>query len=189
MNKLYILLLSIYLVSCVSSGKINYNFEMKHPTESKELFYENDTFSIAFDIKPDWIEFTLYNKLNDGIKISWDEVSISYNGKAQRVVHKETSMTGINDVQPPTTIPPRTKLVDALVMTDKVAYSTPYFGNSRVPYIKNTFPQFYYNKRDRAKALEQKGLKMTLFMPYYVAGKYVSMYYDLYLRDVTLTKG
>ncbi len=182
------IVIMVSIASCYSGGKLVYDFEMTHPVQSKELFYENDTLSITFTIKPDWIEFVLYNKLYDGIKISWDELSLSHNGKAYRVIHKETGVLSINQVQPPTTIPPRTTLTDAFVRTDKVGMTTGFGYNKPSPYIKNTFPIMFYNKKDKAEALSNKGLKMTLFMPYYVAGKYISMYYDIYLKDIQATK-
>lgn len=186
---LYFLIIVLGLASCYSGGKVQYNFEMTHPKQSSELFYENDTMSISFSVKPDWIEFTMYNKLNDGIKISWDELSLSHNGKAYRIVHKETGITSINQVQPPTTIPPRTTLTDAFIRTDKISFGAPGFmSTSPSVVIRNTFPQIYYNKKEKAAIMKEKGLKMTLFMPYYVAGKYVSMYYDIYLKDIQTIK-
>jgi hypothetical protein len=63
---------------------------LERPQKSNALLYENDTKSISFDFTEKWINFKMYNKIEDGIRVNWDELSMSINGKAARVVHKET---------------------------------------------------------------------------------------------------
>lgn len=181
-------LISVVFVGCSTGGKLMYDFEMTHPARSKELFFENDTLSMSFEMRPKVISFELYNKLNDGIKISWDEVSLSINGEAYRVVHGETGVQNFTQVQPPTTIPPRTKLKDFVVRTDQIKQVPGFAYQNASTVVTANFPDMFYNKKERDKAMKQKGLKMTLFMPYYVGGRYVSMYYDIYLNNITTTR-
>ncbi len=88
------------------------------------MHYENDTFSITYELQPEWVGFEIYNKSEEGLRIDWDEVSISLSGKAVRVVHKETGVIHTTEVQPPTTIPPKSKFEDVLIPTDDVRWST-----------------------------------------------------------------
>lgn len=161
-----------------------YDFEMQHPIQSSGLAYSNDTLDVTFDINAKAIKFTWLNKLNDGVKISWDEVSISLNGKAYRVVHKETGINNIREVQPPTTIPPKAMLEDGFVPSDNFYQVWSGNSNKKITVIGNMFPAFYYNKKDKDRAFKLKGTKLTVFFPFYVAGKYVSSYYDIYIRDI-----
>jgi hypothetical protein len=125
----------------------------------------------------------LLNKSNEGIKISWDEVSFSINGEAYRAVHKATGVMSINMVQPPTTIPPRASLQDYLVPSSNIKIQS---GGT---IIQNMFPTYDYgNKKTKAAALALKGTRITVFLPYYMAGKYVSAYYDIMINNVTQYK-
>lgn len=173
--------LIIFLFTSCSSGKLLYDFEMRHPVKSKELYYENDTISISYTIKPKYIEFTILNKINDGIKISWDEVSLAVNGKSYRVVHKETGIYKMSEVQPPTTIAPKSTLRDAVIMTKNVVYTS---NSKNGAILLNMFPDKYYNKKEKIKYLKLNGAKITIFLPYYIGGKYVSMYYDIYINNI-----
>src|SRR5688572_16699501 len=103
--KLLLPLFTIFLMSCAPQY-LAYKFQLDSPTPTKPLVHENDSLSITFIFQPTALEFTLNNKMTDGIKINWDEVSLSLGGKAKRIIHKETGMTKTTDLQPPTTIPP-----------------------------------------------------------------------------------
>jgi len=183
-NATILLFIASVLASC--AGKVyTYSVEMTHPTYSKQLFYENDTFSIAFQLQPKWIEFTIYNKSTDGIKINWDEVSFSVDGKTHRVVHKETGTYKITDVQPPTTIPPKSNLKDFIISTDKLVMAQGSTFNFVTLNVRDQFPDNDFgNKKTKEFILSYKGNRVTIFMPYYVRGQYVSQYYDLMIRDV-----
>jgi hypothetical protein len=180
--------LSNIFLGCSSGGKLTYDFEMTYPAQSKELYYENDTMSISFDMQPKYIQIELYNKTNEGIKISWDDVSLSWNGEAYRVIHGETGIAHFTEVQPPTTIPPKAKLKDVLFTTDQVKSTYGLGAQKPTTYLAANFPEVAYNKKEKAEAMKRKGLKLTLFMPYYLAGKYISRYYEIYLRDVKVAR-
>lgn len=186
MKYLIILLSSILFGSC-ANRYLNYDFEMDHPVKSKQLYYENDSFSIAYEMRQQYIEFTILNKLNDGLRINWDEVSFSINGKTYRAVHKETGVYKINDVQPPTTIPPKSSLNDFIIPSDNIRYSN---VTTRSYYIaKDIFPVEATGKKKLAKAISTyRGTKITIFMPFYVSGKYQSYYYDIIVRNITDSK-
>lgn len=177
-----IALFLLSITSCTSKYLI-YDFKMKHPVESRQLEYENDTFSIVFEFERQTINFTILNKTNDGIKVNWDEVSFSVNGKAQRAVHKETGVYKISDIQPPTTIPPKSTLEDFLIPTDNVRYSN--ISNRTYVITKDIFPITATGKKKLEAAIKKyKGTKVTVFLPLYIGNKYQSFYYDIYIEDV-----
>ncbi len=60
---------------------------MSHPKENSKLQYENDTMSINFNPTVKGIEMEIFNKTNEGMKMEWDEISISVSGKTYRVLH------------------------------------------------------------------------------------------------------
>ena len=160
---------------------------MTHPVKNQKLEYFNDTLEIDFVLEPKWISFTLLNKSTEGIKINWDEVSFSINGEALRAVHKQTGVLSINMAQPPTTIPPRSSLQDYLIPGDKVK-STMSYGKMNTT-ISAMFPTYDYgNKKTKAAALALKGTRITIFLPYYMGGKYVSAYYDVMINNVNQFK-
>lgn len=103
------LICTVFTIGCSSQKYYSYDVSMTYPKESKQLFFENDTFSVTFNLNEKAIETFIYNKSNSGIRINWDEVSFSINGKTYRAVHAQTALRSINDVQPPTTIPPRSQ--------------------------------------------------------------------------------
>lgn len=185
MKKLFYLSVLIITVSGCSEKLWTYNVQMTKPPQIRTLEYENDTFSIAFDLKPKWIEFTIYNKSEDGIKISWDEVSFSVNGKSYRIVHKETGLMRINDVQPPTTIPPKSNLEDYLVPANNVKVTYGLLFQNYITLVEDIFPvSDGGSKEKRKQILSLKGTKITVFFPIFIRGQYISKYYDLLITDI-----
>ena len=160
---------------------------MVRPVESRTMEFENDSFHILFDVQYKKIVFTILNKMEDGIRINWDEVSFSLNGRAKRTVHKETGEYKIRDVQPPTTIPPKSSLKDFLIPTDIIRYGR--IGYSNYTIIGNILPLEASGKTQQRDVIRKyKGTKITVFLPFYIAGKYVTRYYDLMINDVTVSK-
>lgn len=176
------------ITSCTTSKTYKYDLLLEKPATSENLVYESDTMQITFSFITEGIGFTLFNNLpNDGIRINWDELSMSTNGKAQRVVHKETGVVKLNDLQPPTTIPPKTMLEDVIIPREylKVVY---YAGN-KMPVLANVYPTMDYgNKKTREKILSKRGQRVTFYMPFYIRGQYVSNSFEFTIRDVVEVK-
>jgi hypothetical protein len=185
---LFIVVSAFFLFSCSSTKYYSYKLMMERPVLSDRLVYENDTMSVTFKFVPSGIGFSIFNKLsNDGLRLNWDELSMSINGKAQRVVHKETGAYKINEVQPPTTIPPKTILEDQIVPSDNINYT--YYAGSRLLTLKDVYPTTDGgNKKKRAEILKTKGQRITLFMPIYVHGIYTSNTFDFIIQDITESK-
>lgn len=180
-------LILFVLFSCTPTRYYHYNIKLEKPVESSRLYYENDTLSVSFSFNPKYIEFEVYNKLEDGIRINWDEVSVSFNGKARRIVHYSTGMTKINDVQPPTTIPPKSKLVDGLLPVDNINLSSIY-GK---PFLSMP-DQFPITDNGKKKAIKyitgMKGQKVIVYLPFYLKGVYQSKTFEFLIVDVQAFK-
>src|SRR5436190_1463481 len=176
----------ISLISCTNKF-FQYQVTMTHPVKSKVLEYENDTFYISFAIRYQSIKFLILNKLYDGMKINWDEVSFSINGKAQRAVHKETGVLKVNDVQPPTTIPPKSTLEDFLIPTSSLHYAT---NSSNTYTIVGYILPYEESGKSKQQAVINRitGTRITVFLPFYLGGIYHSKYYDFMIDDVILIK-
>lgn len=186
MRTLSALLFILSLVSCAPKRYV-YDIKMERPKESTILEYENDTFSLAFTFKPDMINIRLYNKSEEGIKIVWDEVSMSENGQAQRVVHNETGTFKITEVQPPTTVPPRTYLDDNFITTNSVRYT--YSGGTKRALFGSMFPTSDNgSKKERERIMKKKNQRITVFFPYYIRNIYNSKTFDFRITDIRLKK-
>jgi hypothetical protein len=175
---------SLVLLQSCASKILVYDYRLAYPVESKRLYVENDRFSIAFDVTNKEIGFTIFNKMNEGIRINWDEVSFSINGKATRAVHKATGVLNINQVQPPTTIPPKSTLEDFIMPAENVA-----IGTAGMYTRYNILPTDATGKKKVDAAISKyKGTKITVYLPFYIAGKYESYYYDIMIDDVRAYK-
>ena len=186
--KIFIPLLIISILGSCSSRVYTYSIVLEKPQKSNNLNFENDTMSISFDFIEKGITFKLYNKTEDGIKINWDELSMSVNGKAQRVLHKETGSYKITDVQPPTTIPPKTVLEDGIIPSDIVSYSN--IGGRTIINLNALYPKYDYgDKRKRAEIMNMKGQKIVIFLPYYIRNIYHSKIFEFLITDIIAKKG
>ncbi|HWC53505.1 MAG TPA: hypothetical protein VG676_07990, partial [Chitinophagaceae bacterium] len=101
MKKTLIILFIIFTFVSCTSKLYNYKTAMTYPVQNSDLIYENDTLKIGFKLNPKDILVNIRNKSETGIKINWDELSFSINAKTYRIVHKETGVIKINEVQPP----------------------------------------------------------------------------------------
>ncbi len=174
---------SVLLFSSCVNKNLFYKFSISHPVKSQMLFIENDTFSINFEIGAQEINFVIFNKSLDGIRVNWDEVSFSINGEAQRVIHKNTGVFSITNVQPPTTIPPKSTLTDFLLPTSAVRYLN--ISNSTYTIFKSMLPTYANGKKNISNAIKSlKGTKITVFLPLYIGNKYQSYYYDIMIDDI-----
>lgn len=178
--KLLIPFFTILFVSCAPQ-QLAYKFQLNQPAPSKSLYYENDSMSIDFAFNPTELQFTLNNKMNDGLKINWDEVSLSLDGKAKRIIHKETGMSKTTDLQPPTTIPPKSSLSDIIVPSDNVSFIKVYRNYTAQfrPMFPNEVKRKYVDRY-----LSRKGEKIVLFMPLRIADQYVTQTFYFTIIDI-----
>lgn len=158
---------------------------MEPSVQSDSLVYENDSVRLKFSLQPSLIAFKLTNKLDQGIKINWDEVSMSVNGVSYRIVHKETGTYKISDVQPPTTIPPHSFMTDGLLPTDKIQFFHNIFNGASGVITSDLFPQTDYgSKRTVAYINSLKGAVVIVYMPLYFGNNFSSKAFKITINDI-----
>lgn len=189
-NPLRLLLFSCFsllLFSCSATRFYSYDIQLEKPSPSHSLQFENDTIAISFTFKPKYIEYELYNKLGEGIKINWNEISISINEEAKSILHYSRETNEIFHTQPPTIIPPRSKFRDALIPRNRVNY----FDQSKeyITSIQSSFPECDYgNQKTRKRAEQLKGKKILVYIPYYLGNAYRSKTFEFTVVDVKSRK-
>jgi hypothetical protein len=152
------------------------------------MVYENDTMRISFNLDKDRIGFRLDNKLNDALQIRWDEASVSIKGKTYRVAHKETGAYKIRDLQPITTIPPKSYTKDGLIPTEKINYFN--VSGDPIVYVSEIFPDCDYGKDTyKQKISSLRGANIMVYLPIYIAGNYAAKNFQITIRDITPKKG
>ena len=186
MKVFFFSLLAFTWIGCASHYYV-YDVRMTHPIESRELFYENDTFSIEFHLEPKDMHVYLSNKTDEGIRINWDDVSMSLFGNANRIVHKETSYAGLTFVQPSTTIPPHSKLSDYLIPTRKVRFYE--VRPSSFVVIEDVFPDYDNGEKYKKATIDGlRGSEVNVFLPFYLGESRISKYYLLKIEDIKTYK-
>jgi len=95
-------------------------------------------------------------------------------------------MTKVNDLQPPTTIPPHSELKDALMPSENVQFMR--VRGSFIPMYDALFPTKASYKNPDDAILSRKGQKVIVYLPYRIADKYVAKTFYFTITDVTQTK-
>jgi hypothetical protein len=177
-----------FFLACTPYRNFSYETSMTPSTQSDSLIYEDDSIKVKFTLADDRLKLRLDNKLNQGIRINWDEVSISLNGQSFRVAHKETGVFKTSDVQPVTSIPPKSFLTDGLIPTDKISYNRLISTGTSTVILAKMFPSADNGKKNiRAKALALKGSTVIVYMPLYINNQFVSKCFSITIHDVNET--
>lgn len=176
-NFSFILLISfcvVLLTSCVYNQQYTYDIRLERPVQSKILQFENDTMSISFVFGTDDIEFELYNKLDEAIKINGRDLSASVNGNTKTILSSA--------YQRPAMIAPRSKTKVYLKIYDGQGQ----VDSTGTPTGKlNTYPTKDNNWEPyRQYILGLKGRKTTIYLPYYVRDVYCSKTFEFLVADV-----
>jgi hypothetical protein len=165
---------AVTLSSCKFGQVYTYDIRLERPVQSQHLNFENDTISISFVFGTDDIEFELYNKLDDALKINWRDISASING--------ETKI--ISSVGYPRTlmIAPRSKTKEYLKIYDRSGYSdtgvAPIGTYTTYPIRDNNWEPY------KKYILGLKGRKITVYLPYYIRDVYCSKTFEFVIADV-----
>ena len=158
------LYLCFVILLCSCNRYYTYSFRMEAPEEKNDLLYEDDTIRMRFEPTADMIRIRFDNKSENGIKMQWDDISLDFDGNSKRVYHKETGLSSKNLVQPPTTITPKGYLIDALIPSDNVTFTT--VGKKTVPVYRTIFPrQDNGLKKIKRDALNWKGKAINFYFP------------------------
>jgi hypothetical protein len=184
-NSLLPLMAVLILASCRPQLNYRYLTSMQPSTNKDSLIYDNDSLNIRFEIRPKLIWFKYHNKLDKGVRISWDEVSMSIDGNSFRVLHKETGVYKTREIQPTTSIPPRSFLTDGLIPSEKVNYGySSVTGNNQVT-VDDIFPnKDWGSKKIKKKILGLKGKSIMVYLPVYINNNFSSLAFQINIDDV-----
>lgn len=186
--KIILLCLTVLVYSC-TTYKYNYKFDMQPVSNSDSLMYENDSLKIRFEMLKEVIKFRIDNKTNQALKIVWDEASFSIDGKSYKVAHKLTGTTKVYEAQPPSTIPPKSYLIDGLIPVDGIIYVRNVFTGAPVPITKVLFPTTDYGSKKKAnEIMGWKGLNIAVHIPIYFANNYAARTFSFTISDIKKTK-
>jgi len=151
-----------------------YIFALAKPKESDSLVFEDDSIRIAFTVIETQIQFSLQNKTQSPIEISWDQAAfIDFSGVSHRVIHTGTKLNDRDKPQAPTTIPPTARIEDIVCPADYAEWSV-VLGE-------------WLQKRVLPRAeIAYKGHTFSAFMPLIVDGALKSYLFTVKVADVRI---
>lgn len=173
-------LLASTLSSCEFGNIYTYDLKLERPIQSQNLQFENDTFAISFALNYSHIEFQLFNKLDEAIKINRKDISVSIDGDTKIVFPSGEYSLGFPT---PTMVAPRSAIKDHIATTDKGGYTY-------APTSTNSSDVHIYPDRDNKNEVKRnyilglKGRRFIIFLPYYVKDTYCSKTFELVIADI-----
>lgn len=183
-NFLFFLLLCVVtLFSCTTAQQYTYDIRLERPAPSQNLQFENDTISILFAFNYDHIDFQLYNKLDDAMKINWKDLSVSIDGETKRVIPSNAYFVGFPGKELAIMVAPRSKITDVIRTSDKTSQWDSASSIQRA--ALNTFPdRDYGNLSERNRILGLKGKKIVIYLPFYLRNVYCSKTFEFVIADI-----
>lgn len=179
----FLLLCAVTLFSCTTAHRYTYDIRLERPAPSQNLQFENDTISISFTFNYDCIDFELFNKLDDAIKINWKDLSVSIDGETQRVIPSNAYFVGFPGKELAIMVAPRSRIKDIIRTSDKTGLwdSTSSIQKATL----NTFPDRDYGIASETKRiLGLKGKKIVIYLPYFLKNEYYSKTFEFIIADV-----
>lgn len=153
-----------------------YVFTMLKPVESSKLTFEDDAVNIDFLITDRQLGFMIKNKLDDPVKISWDEVSyIDLSGRSHRVIHEGTKIVDRERPQPATLVPPTGRLEDFIYPADYPKWDA----------IISTWDEPLMLPPSQL-AEQAKGGTFSMFIPLDIGGKRRNYLFTFKIADVVI---
>jgi hypothetical protein len=178
-----LLLCVVTFFSCTVAHQYTYDIRLERPTPSQNLQFENDTISISFAFNYDYIDFELYNKLDDAIKINWKDLSVSIDGETKRVIPSNAYFAGFPGKEQSIMVAPTSKIKDIIRTSDRTGIwdST----SSIQKTILNTFPDRDYGIPSESRRIQAlKGKKIIIYLPYYLKNVYYSKTFEFIIADI-----
>ena len=128
--------------------------------------FEDEKIKIFWMVFNDQFAFTIYNKSDHAIKISWDDaVYVGVDKNISTMIHSGIKYIQRNDGQVATTIPKGAKLDDILVPVDNIKYYE-YLGWRTSP----LFPHSFSTDDEMQKAEKLEGETVSILLPIMIEG-------------------
>lgn len=173
-----ILLLAVLTVGSCASRKVyygEYDLSLKSNIEGdiEGLKFSDDVVDISWWLSAKSMNFELYNKSDNPIKIIWDDVIyVDQDGKSNKTIHEGVMFINSHSSQPPTTIAGGSKVIDRIVPSDNLYYVSGYNSGWRE---KSLLPSGYY-KREGASIPGEKliGKEIKVLIPIEMEGEVIN---------------
>ncbi|WP_029275195.1 hypothetical protein [Pedobacter borealis] len=125
--------------------------------KNNHFVYADNNIEINWYNSTSQFNFEIRNKLNETIKIIWDDASyIDTDGSSKKVFHAGVKYIDRNNAQPPTTIIKDSKLSDLITPTENVYFSSGSYGGWR------ELPLFDYSRKDVVHKYNNKHARILL---------------------------
>lgn len=99
-------------------------FQLVKPIQSDALFFQDDAIDVSITVDDATLNFIVKNKTDKVISVLWDQASyVDTLNIAHKVMHSEVKYIDRSLSQPPSAIPPNTKLIDRVTPVDNVVRS------------------------------------------------------------------
>lgn len=179
---LFVPLCAVLFSSCTFGKLYNYDIRLERPAYSQDLRFENDSLAISFKFHTYYIEFELYNKLDEALKINWKDLSLSIDGDTKIAVPSYAYTSGFTG-NALSMVAPRSTIKDIIRSYNKDGFSNP--PGMGPQGHQNTFPIRDNNRElDRNYILSLKGSKIVIYLPYYLKDIYCSKTFEFLIADV-----
>jgi hypothetical protein len=128
---------------------------------------EDQSVKIVWSVPLKEFSFELLNKLEQSIKIPWDEAAyVDISGQSHRVVHSGVKFSDLNASQPPSVVPAKGRLTDIMIPTDNVRFMPGRYGGWGQSTIFHCVKGYVCDDSNQRLALAQKGLTYRILLPF-----------------------
>lgn len=139
MKNLYVLLLSLFFISCSTPAMlVKPQYQLINDSSTQVNTYEDSLITILFSPSAELYDFTLLNRTDEPMYINWEETSFIKGDVAGPVINKEVDYYDKLLPMKPTLIPPKRKRVDKIIPIENIVIDD--FGaRLEVPLSKTSF--------------------------------------------------
>jgi len=177
MRTIILLLAALTVVSCASRkvyyGEYDLSLKSNIEGDIEGLKFSDDVVDISWWLSAKSMNFELYNKSDNPIKIIWDDVIyVDQDGKSNKTIHEGVMFINSHSSQPPTTIAGGSKVIDRIVPSDNLYYVSGYNSGWRE---MSLLPSGYY-KREGVSIPGEKliGKEIKILMPIEIEGEVIN---------------
>ncbi len=138
--------------------------------------FEDSNIKMDLTVKNESIDFSLFNKTNNTIKILWDDVVfIGIDNKSSRVIHQGIRYMDKANPQTPTVVVKQTSINDLMVPSDNINFAlSTWVVNPLIPY--------------NVSKEQIIGTKIKIYFPIEIQGKKTEYLLTFSITDLTQIK-
>lgn len=178
----------LFLASCAPGLKYLYSYRLQSP-DSDDMRWDDGNTLWEFSVGETSISLQLTNNSDETINIIWDEASFVQNDRAQKVMHSGIKYGDRNQSQPPTVIPPHTKINDIIIPVDNIYWTSGMaIENGYVPgrwHELPIFPNYDKNKVElKNEILSYKGKIFKVYLPVERSGEKEEYVFNFVVTEI-----